>query len=545
MEPSKIQDTYDRLASYTPWMALKETAERLPAKTALVQGDRRLTYRELKEKIESLSTALAERGFKKGDMVSLYLKNSIELITLFYALQRLGVTVAWLNPNYRESEASFIIQNSGSKAVFLFNEWQNFNYLSAILSLKPTLPDLGLIVAAGLSEGECPDPCVVRLEEFTAKGETAPEAELTPGDLSMLIYTSGTTGKPKGAMLSQSQVARAGFSYSLGTDATEEDVFLGFLPMAHSYGCGSLLVQPFVIGATLVLMEAFHPREAMRLIEKEKITIQLGAPAHYIMELNEPTRKDYDLTSVRAGLIAGQIAPEGLIARVADEMGIYISSFLGASEVGPGLSIILPFGTDMSIREKHIGYPIYGTQIRIIDPETGADRGSGEPGELLLSGWYVMSGYWKNPTETANQLKDGWLHTGDLVVREGNGPVQILGRIKEFINRGGFKIIPSELEGLIVKHPSVSEVCVVGTPNPVLGESICAAIKKVPDAPMPTLAELRAFLDGKVAPYKLPDELLLLEDFPRLGGGLKVNRFGAGGVIDLAKNSTTKEVHRK
>lgn len=546
MNPSKVQEIYDRLSGYTTWQVIAESSRRLPDKIALVQGERRLTYAELSKDVEALSTALAEAGLKKGDHVAMYMKNCIEFVELFYALQRLGIVVAWLNPSYRESEARFILQNSGARAVFIFEKWQGCDYLEIISTLRPELPKLELVVVAGREANAGAGlGGLRRFEELTAAGTIAPPAALKPDALSMLIYTSGTTGKPKGAMLSQSQVVRAGFSYSLGTDATEDDIFLAFLPMAHSYGCGALLVQPLLLGATLVIMEAFSPQEAFRLIQEEKVTIQLAAPAHYIMELNNPKRGEYDLSSVRAGLIAGQIAPESLISRVQEEMGIYISSFLGASEVGPGLSIILPYGTDLATRERYIGYPIYGTKIRIIDPETGEDRQSGEPGELLLSGWHVMSGYWDNPGETANQLKNGWLHTGDLVTRDGDGPVQILGRIKECINRGGFKMIPSELEGMIVKHPCVSEACVVGTPNPVLGESICVCVKTNAGSPDVTLADLRAFMSGKVAPYKLPDELLVLPDFPRLGGGLKINRFGAGGLIELAKTSTAKEVYRK
>lgn len=543
----KIQEIYDRLSGYTTWQIIAESAQRQPHKIALVQGERRLSYAELARDGEALSTALAEAGLNKGDHVAMYMKNCIEFVELFYALQRLGVVVAWLNPSYREAEARFILQNSRARAVFIFEKWQGCDYLEVVRSLKPELLNLELVVVAGRdADLDAGDPhWLRRFEDLAPAGTIIPPAVLKPDHLSMLIYTSGTTGKPKGAMLSQSQVVRAGFSYSRGTDATEDDIFLAFLPMAHSYGCGALLVQPLLLGATLVIMEAFSPREAFRLIQQERVTIQLAAPAHYIMELNDPQRGEYDLSSLRAGLIAGQIAPAGLISRVQEEMGIYISSFLGASEVGPGLSIILPYGTDLATRERFIGYPVYGTQTRIVDPETGEDRPSGEPGELLLSGWHVMSGYWDNPAETVHQLRNGWLSTGDLVAREGNGPIRILGRMKECINRGGFKMIPSELEGLIVKHPSISEACVVGTPNPVLGESICVCVKTSPGSPDLSLADLRAFMSGKVASYKLPDELLVLPDFPRLGGGLKINRFGAGGLMELARNATTKEVYRK
>jgi fatty-acyl-CoA synthase len=209
--------------------------------------------------------------------------------------------------------------------------------------------------------------------------------------------------------------------------------------------------------------------------------------------------------------------------------------------VGPGNSILLPYGSSIEDRETSIGKPIPGTQIKIVDPVTAKELPDGEAGELLLSGWHVMQGYWDKPEETRNQLKDGWLHTGDLAARDERGNVRILGRLKEWINRGGFKIIPSELEALLVDHPNVAEACVVNTPNPILGESICACVKLNDPTSALTLDDVREFLDGKVAKFKLPDELVVMEDFPRMPGGLKVNRFGSGGMIELAESDPKKQ----
>jgi acyl-CoA synthetase (AMP-forming)/AMP-acid ligase II len=360
----------------------------------------------------------------------------------------------------------------------------------------------------------------------------------------MLIYTSGTTALPKGAMIRQSQTVRAGFAYSLGVDATEGDVFIGFLPMSHSYGCGALLVQPFILGATVVMLDRFSPERAFALIEQERVTVQLAAPAHYIMELDSAARSRYDLSSVRAGLIAGQIAPPGLITRVEREMGIHIASFLGSSEVGPGFSIILPYPSPLDVRERAIGYPLVGTEAKIVNPATGEELDAGESGELVLRGWHVTQGYWNNPEETAHQIRDGWLHTGDLAMRDADGCFSIMGRIKDCINRGGFKIIPSEVEAVLVEHPYVTEVCVVGTPNPILGESICACVVLDASAQDLTLAEIRGHVKGRVADFKLPDELLVLTELPRMPGGVKVNRYGAGGVVELATESEDKQTLR-
>ena len=217
----------------------------------------------------------------------------------------------------------------------------------------------------------------------------------------MLIYTSGTTGRPKGAMITHSQVVRAGFSYSLGVDATEDDIFIGALPMSHSYGCGALLVQPVILGATLALLDVFSPQAAFALIEKEKVTLQLGAPAHFVMELAHPKRRDYDLSSLRAGLTAGQLAPAGLITRVEQEMGVHIASFLGCSEVGPGLCIILPYETSLEVRERSIGYALAGHRGSCGPPR---DRRRTRPGRAGRVGAVGMA---RDPGLLAQSRGDG------------------------------------------------------------------------------------------------------------------------------------------
>lgn len=538
---------FNEFSTWTVFRALEETANRLPAKIAVVDGNKRATYAEVLEQSRRVASGLSAAGVRKGDIVAMYIKNCIEMIVGFYAFQSIGATVAWINPLYREREARFIIENSGARMVFISESWQGFQYLDTLLAMKSELPSLEKIILVPSEPGaKFADGAVLSLEDLNRGGKAlpAPARDIAPDDLSMLIYTSGTTGKPKGAMISQCQVIKAGWAYSLGVEATEDDTFIAFLPMSHSYGCGALLIQSILLGSTLVLLDRFSPEAAFQLIETERVTLQLAAPAHYIMELEHPSRPRYDLSSLRAGLIAGQLAPQGLIPRVEAAFGIYLSSFLGSSEVGPGLSIILPYKTPLEVRETSIGFPLPGTQAKIVDPVTGAEKGPGEPGELLLSGWHVTRGYWRNPKETANQIRNGWLHTGDLAARDADGCFRILGRIKEFINRGGFKIIPSEVEHLLLELPGVEEACVVGTPNHVLGESICACLKFRTGAFPLSLADLRAAISGKVADYKLPDELLLLADFPRMPGGLKVNRFGTGGLEEVAKTAPHKEVLR-
>jgi fatty-acyl-CoA synthase len=522
---------------------LARAAELAPAKTAVVAGEKRKTYRELNQMADALAASFSELGFKKGDRVAIYMKSSVEFVVAFYALQKSGVIVAWVNPNYRRAEAEFILRDSGAKGVFIFREWEGYDYLDALLSLRDGLPDLESIVLAGEGAGEGVYSFYDLVERGRAK-RFAPPVMDSREDLAMLIYTSGTTGRPKGAMITHYQSIRAGWQYSLGVNGTSEDVFIGVLPMSHSYGCGAMLIQPMLLQARLVLMDKFDPEKAFQLIEKERITLQLAAPVHYMLELNHPSRKKYDLSSLRAGLIAGQISPEGLITQVEREMGMYLSSFWGASEVGPGLGILCPYPSPLEVREKYVGKAIRDTRIRVVDPHTHREVPDGEIGELALKGWHVLKGYWRNPEETKNQIIAGWLYMGDLVSREDGGYFKIYGRTKDLINRGGYKIYPYDLECMFVDHPKVEEVCVVGTPNPILGENICLCV--VPKGGQEvTLEEFRQFLEGKIAPNKLPDELCIMKAFPRLSGGVKLNKFGKGGVSELAQKDQTRQRYRK
>jgi fatty-acyl-CoA synthase len=536
-------DEMKNFDSVTVGQVLETAADQVPDKTAVVDGDRRKTYKELNSMVDALAAGLAEIGFKKGDRVAIYMKNSLEFVVAFYALQKLGLIAVWINAIYRMHEAKFVLKNSEVKGAFIFSQWEGYNYLDDILEIKMELPELESIIVAGNGEGQGVYPFNRVIDQGT--GKTPPAVPIDPQeDLSMLLYTSGTTGKPKGAMISHYAAVRGAWEYSSGIKATSKDIFIGFLPMSHSYGCGSILIQPILLQSTVVLMDKFEVEKAFQIIEREKITLQLGAAPHYILELNHKKRPDYDLSSLRAGLIAGMVAPEGLITRVEKEMGVYLTSFWGASEVGPGLAIMCPYPAPLDIREKYIGRPIPDTRVRIVDPETQHELPDGEIGELTLSGWHVMKGYWKNPAETRKQIIDGWLFMGDLTSREENGYFRIYGRTKDLINRGGYKIYPYELESLIIEHPKVDQICVVPTPNPVLGESICVCIISNAQQKI-SLEEIRDFMKDKIAPHKLPDELCIMDDFPKLSGGVKIKKFGKGGLTELAEKDETRERLRK
>ncbi len=534
-----------KLESMAVGQILDDAAESVPNKTAVVDGKTRATYDQLNRMASALAAALADIGFKKGDRAAIYMRNSYELMVAFYALQKLGVIAVWINSMYRKIESEFILEDSEARAVFIFDRQDDHDYLEHILAFRKHSPTLETLIVAGDHQG--PGEEIYSFHDLIADGQARgfnhPAID-TRKDLSMLLYTSGTTGRPKGAMITHYAAVRAGWEYSRGVQAGADDIFIGFLPMTHSYGCGSILIQPMLLQATVVLVGKFKVEKVLQLIEQEKVTLQLAAPAHYILELEHKNLKNYDLSSLRAGLIAGMIAPEGLISRVEKEFGVYLTSFWGASEVGPGLGTMCPYPSPLEIREKYIGLPVADTRIRIVDPVTREELPDGETGELTLSGWHVMQGYWNNPEETAKQKTDGWIHMGDLASRDENGYIRVYGRSKDLINRGGYKIYPYELECMLVDHPKIEQVCIVATPNPVLGESICACVIPTPGQTV-SLTEIREAMKGKVAPHKLPDELCIMEDFPRLSGGMKIKKFGSGGLAETAEQDRYRERIRK
>jgi fatty-acyl-CoA synthase/long-chain acyl-CoA synthetase len=263
------------LERLTLGQVLEKSAAESPDKVAVVDGDSRKTYSELNAMADALAAGLAEIGFKKGDRVAIYMKNSLEFVVAFYALQKLGIIVVWINAIYRKREARFTLNNSEAKGVFIFSQWDGYNYLAEILKIKKELPELDSIIVAdnGMGEG------VYSFEALMDKGSArkVPAVPIDPQeDLCMLLYTSGTTGQPKGAMITHYAAVRAAWEYSIGVQATSKDIFIGFLPMSHSYGCGSILIQPVLLQSIVVLMDKFEIEKAFQIIEREKITLQLG-----------------------------------------------------------------------------------------------------------------------------------------------------------------------------------------------------------------------------------------------------------------------------
>jgi fatty-acyl-CoA synthase len=517
---------------------LRNSSLAVPGKEALVSGEIRMNYEELDEQTDAFASSLQELGIQKGDRVAIYMKNCAELAVAFYGCQRIGAIVAWINANCREVEVTFILQNSGAKAIVLFAESHGYDYLSTIQRLRPSFPELIHIIAVGGKGHSGVFDFHEMIKRGTGLRPDFPSIDIHK-DLSMLIYTSGTTNVPKGAMITHSQAVRASYGHSLGVNADTEDVFIGFLPCTVAYGCGSILIQPFLLKSRVIFMEDFRPEDAFILMEKEGVTLQFATATHYIMELEHPAIKRYNLSQLRAGEIGGMICPDGLITRLQEDMNVYLTNHWGNSEIGPGPGTMCPPESSVELRERSIGLPIPDTEIKVVNEE-GKELPPGEVGEMLVRGWHVLKGYWQNPEETHRQIEpDGWLHTGDLVSKDEHGFLAIYGWTKKMVNRGGYKIYPYELEREIVNHPNVSEVCVIPTKNPVLGQSISVCILSNADS-LPTLTELREFLRQKLASYKLPDELTIFSEHDELIQAQNAAQWVHTGKKDLSASDSLK-----
>lgn len=534
---TKEQDVLDKNMAEV----IARTAELVPEKAAIIEKDRVCTFRELKARADALATGLYSLGIRKGDHVAIILPNSIEAIIAYLGASKLGAVILGINPLYRKQEVRFMLENSGASAVVTLNQSGNFNFITLLNELQKDLSQLRFIISMERTEGL---GCILFNDlidlhwgkKFPATGLNVRE------DLIMLLYTSGTTGVPKGAMITHYQAIRNASLFIELLDLTADDVMLAQLPWFHVFSFTVCINLALIAGATIVIQAPYNPVETLRAIEQNKITIHNGTPAMFIMEMNNKDFNKFDLSSLRTGVAAGAAFAPTLLTRINDEMGLNITSAFGMSELC-GVATSCKLTDSKELRAETVGTPISECKVKTCS-NNGQDIPIGEVGELWYWGWTVTKGYWNNEKETKRQItEDGWLKTGDMARILENGYVQIIGRKKELINRGGYKVYPNELEELLIKNPKIAEVAVVGVPNEILGELICVCVIPKDKNNTPKISELREFCKNKIAVYKLPDELCLMDNFPRTASG-KIRKFGERGIRDLATLNQNRDNYR-
>ncbi|MBX7549230.1 AMP-binding protein [Streptomyces sp. tea 10] len=485
-----------------------------PDREALVDvpSGRRWTYARFGAAVEELAQALVAAGVVKGDRVGIWAVNCPEWVLVQYATARIGAVMVNINPAYRTHEVEYVLRQAGVCLLFASLGHKTSDYRAMVEEVRGRCPELRETVYIG-------DPS---WEALLARGTgDAPYAELSCDDPINIQYTSGTTGFPKGATLSHHNILNNGYFVGESVSYTEQDRICIPVPFYHCFGMvmGNLAATSH--GACIVIpAPSFEPGATLAAVQRERCTSLYGVPTMFIAELNLPDFASYDLSTLRTGIMAGSPCPVEVMKRVVAEMHMAeVSICYGMTETSP-VSLQTRVEDDLEHRTATVGRVLPHLEVKIVDPATGVTQPRGTAGELCTRGYSVMLGYWNEPEKTAEAVDAGrWMHTGDLATMREDGYVEIVGRIKDMIIRGGENIYPREIEEFLYAHPRIKDVQVVGVPHEKYGEEVLACVIPQDPADPLTLADLRAFCEGRLAHYKVPSRLRLLDSFPMTVSG--------------------------
>ncbi|MFC6599207.1 long-chain-fatty-acid--CoA ligase [Kitasatospora paranensis] len=481
---------------------LVNSAERRPDRPAVVLDGATTSYAELDRASARAAALLRASGVRPGDRVGLLLPNVPAFPVLYYAVLRAGAVVVPMNPLLKEREVAYHLDDSGSCLLFAPLGAEEA-LRGAVAAEVPCIavPDRGL---DDLLAGHHPEP------ELIARD---------PADTAVILYTSGTTGRPKGAELTHDNLIRnTEITRTTLLGLTEDDVVLGALPLFHAFGQVVGLNCAVAAGACLTLLPRFDPARALEIIERDRVTAFLGVPTMYGTMLL--TGRDPGGTaSLRVCVSGGAALPVEVLHAFEEAFGCTVLEGYGLSETSPVACFNHP---DRPRRPGTIGTPVLGVELRVLDPD-GAEVADGRTGEIAVRGHNVMKGYWRNPTATAEAIPDGWFRTGDLGVRDPDGYFRIVDRKKDLIIRGGFNVYPREIEEVLHEHPAVAEAAVIGVPHPTHGEEVAAVVALRPGADS-SPDELRAFVRARVAAYKYPRLVRIVDALPKGATGKILKR---------------------
>ena len=522
---------------------LRETATAYGKQDALVFPglDVRLSYEELDAQVTRVAKALLGWGFKKGDHVACWATNVPEWPLIQLGAARMGAVFVTVNPAYRSSELSYVLQQGDIQALFLIDSFKSSNYHDTLFKICPELkgsepgqlqsdafPKLSLAVNL---RGDTPEG-LLDWHRFLAKGDDISdamiertEALLKSEDAINIQYTSGTTGFPKAATLTHRNILMNAF-YVTGCQAiTHKDRMCIPVPYYHCFGLVMDTLGAITRGAAMIIpAEYFEPGATLSAVEAEKATTLYGVPTMFIAMLDHPEFASFKLSSLRSGIMAGSPCPIEVMRKVIERMNMKeVTIAYGLTEASP---VITQTRTNdpVDVRVNTVGRELPGVEVQLIDPETGKEVGVGENGELCTRGHGVMLGYYNNEEATKEAItKDGWLHTGDLAMRYDNGNYSITGRIKDMVCRGGENIYPREIEEFLFTHEAVAQAAVVGLPDKKYGEELCAWVILKSGKTL-NEEEIRAFCKQSLAHYKVPRYVKFVEAFPQTVTG-KIQKF--------------------
>jgi len=490
------------------------TAER-PAAEAMVEvaTGRRWSYAELRAAVDEVASGLLAAGVQRGDRVGIWAPNLSEWTLVQFGTAKIGAILVNVNPAYRSHELAYVLRQAGVSLLVAAPSFKTTTYAAMIAEVRPNCPDLRQVVLIGRPEWDD----LVSAGRAGNRVELARrQAELSADDPINIQYTSGTTGFPKGATLSHHNIVNNGYFVGRLCGYTPDDRVCIPVPFYHCFGMVMGNLGAVTNGSTMIIpAPGFDPAATLHAVAAERCTSLYGVPTMFIAELNDPGFDGYDLSSLRTGIMAGSPCPVEVMKQVVNRMGMTeVTICYGMTETSP-VSTQTRADDSLDRRVSTVGRVHPHVEVKIVDPGTGRTLPRGEPGELCTRGYSVMLGYWDQPDKTAEAIDAArWMHTGDLGVMDADGYVNITGRIKDMVIRGGENVYPREIEEFLFTHPDVLDAQVVGVPDERYGEELCAWIKLREGAPELTAEAVREFASGKLARYKIPRYVLIVDEFP-------------------------------
>ena len=512
-----------------------------------MEAGTRFTYREFKDECDRVARGLMALGIEKGQHVGIWATNYSEWVLAQFATAKIGAVLVTVNPSYRTHELEYVLKQSEANALILIGQFRNSDYVGMANEVIPelkhsapgelhctNLPNLRNVVFIPMHSdptAKAPDGMWswedVRQKAGEISGEDLSKRQEScdPDDTINIQYTSGTTGNPKGAMLTHYNLVANGYYTGEGMLFTEEDRLCIPVPFYHCFGCVLGNLACVTHGSTMVIpSEYFEPLKTLEAVQQEKCTALHGVPTMFIAQLGHDRFSEFDLSTLRTGMMAGSPCPIEVMRQVVDQMGASeITIGYGLTEASPVITLTRTEDT-LERRVSTVGTALPNVEVKLIDPENGQDMAVGEQGELLTRSFMVMKGYYNLPEATTAAIdKDGWLHTGDLATVDDAGYYRITGRLKDMIIRGGENVYPREIEEFLYTHPKVNDVQVIGVPDERFVEEVMAWVMLKPGETCDE-EEIRDFCKGKIAHYKIPRYIKMATEFPMTVTG-KIQKF--------------------
>jgi fatty-acyl-CoA synthase len=544
----EAEDVGTELIDLTLGDLFDQRADELPDKEALVYNypefglELRLTYSQYRDMVDQLAKGLMAIGIQKGNHVAVWATNLPEWIFLEMALAKIGGVLVTVNTSYRAAEVEYVLRQGDIKALFMIEELRGNSYLESIYSVLPEIKKLSNPANQELQSEKLPrlkrvvllskeqKPGVMLYAQVAALAGTVSDEELkarqasvSPHDVAQIQFTSGTTGFPKGVMLTHYNLINQSHVAATRGNLRADERYVTAMPFFHIAGSLGAIVYSIFLGCTLVPLIAFDPLKHLELFDKEKGSFTFAVPTMLIAMLNHPRFGDFNLSSLRSIFTGATPVPVAVMEQIKERIGADCSIVFGMTETCGGVT--QSFYTDsFELKAATVGLPTPHTSIKIVNSATGETCRLGESGELWTKGFSNMAGYYNMPDKTAETLDaDGWLHTGDLAAMRADGYINIVGRVKDMIIRGGENIYPAEVEAFLMRHPKIAEAQIIGIPDEFMGEEVCALIRLKPSEEL-SEDDIRQCCKDGISRHKIPKYFRFVQSFPLTASG-KVQKF--------------------